>query len=85
MGRAKEGELLLSQGSPPPASRLLTFLSFSKEALERPGGRSSKELRAAELLSSRGQGRAFLLPRDAGCARHTRTSHMWAPLILTAR
>lgn len=36
----KEGERLLSQGSRLTASRLLTLLSFSKEALERPGGGS---------------------------------------------
>ena len=70
-GRAKEGERLLSQGSPPPASRLLMLLSFSKEALERPGGgrfQGTEDRRGPEPSET-----GPILPPPEGC--WARASH----------
>lgn len=79
-GQRRGGRCLTA---PPPASQLLAFLSFSKEAVERPGVGNSEGLKAAEILSSRGQGEPSSLPRDAGHTHHPQASCLLPHLILT--
>lgn len=56
--------------------------AFPRRLWKGQGVGASKELRTAEILSPRRQGRAFLLQRDAGHVHHIGTSPV-RPLILT--